>query len=296
MSEGRNTKQKSKARQLVSQEKKIQKELDTGEVLNETFSKRILDAQHYPAVYGDKAQWTEPSSKDRDMMIRRQLLTEGNEDNAVTPYGLLTAGPEVFDYLKEKKAQEEYFQNTKMAAFLVDPQRPETQERAFLVAPQLRELPEKQHEKDIAIQEALRVMLRDGFIRGPEDHNLIMQIMKDDYVLPSYPLWDPTGSIISKLSGVDKEKFYKLQKSRAIFNPVRFGLRTTAFPGSADQLTAQRKVKAMILKRLYPGLTNRTTDEIITAIFTENKSPITGEKINNDYVGFTQTIMENSGL
>ena len=139
MSEG--GKQKSKARQLVKQQKRLQKELNPGFPLDEDRASTLINAKTYPTVYGETAKWAEPSKKDEDMKIRKQLVGDPANTQGATPFGVMTAGPEVLDYIKEKKAQQEWAINTRLAAYLVDPKRPETQERALIVAPQLRELP-----------------------------------------------------------------------------------------------------------------------------------------------------------
>jgi hypothetical protein len=273
MSEG--SKQKSKARQLVKQKKRLQNELNPGFKLDEERAKELVEAKTYPTVYGETAKWAEPSKKDEDMKIRRQLVGTPTTTYGATPFGVMTAGPEVIDYLKEKKAQQEWAINTRLAAYLVDPKRPETQERALIVAPQLRELPEREHEKNIAVQEALRVMLRDGFIRGPEDHNLIMEITRDDYVLPVYPLWDDQGSFVTSLNAADKAAIFKKNKQRSLFNPVRYAIQEPAI--DATRRAAQRDLKVMILKRLYPGLRDQANQFIIDNFIVARRTPFSEE-------------------
>ena len=46
----------------------------------------------------------QPDSRDTDMKIRRELI--GDKQHGATPFGVLTAGDEVIDYLKSKKDQE----------------------------------------------------------------------------------------------------------------------------------------------------------------------------------------------
>ena len=287
-------KKKEKASRIANEQRRIQKNTGPGVIINPEETAAITTKGLYPAVYGSGGQWTSPNKKDTDILIRRQLLSEGKADNAVTPFGLMTAGQEVIDYLKEKKEQENYYLTTQLATYLVDPQRPETQEKAFLVAPELREVPEKQHERDLAIQEALRVMLRDGQIRGPEDHLLIMEICKDQYVLPAYPLWDPQGLIIQGLNGLDRDTFYQMTVIRGIFNPITFG--TMGAPGDDAFKEAQRKVKAMILKRLYPGLKDKSVNDIIANIIEKRNSPIQTGAIDNDYYGLFNSISTGANL
>ena len=83
------------------------------------------------------------------MKIRKELVGTPSQSHGATPYGVMTAGPEVIDYLKAKKDQEEYWHQLRLAGFLVDSKRPETQENAWGIYPELRDVPEQYHTQNL---------------------------------------------------------------------------------------------------------------------------------------------------
>jgi hypothetical protein len=228
--------------------------------------------------------WVKPDPRDTDMKIRRELIN--NRDGGGTPFGLMTAGQEVIDYLKEKKDQEAYWDELRLAGYLIDSQKPETQEHAFTVFPELKEVPEQYHIQNLAIQEALRTLLRDGRIAGKDDNSLIYHIIRPDFVLPIFPAWDPEGLIIGDQQL--RSQLLELQYENAqagLFSPRNWGIQ---HPNRAMQ-NIQLTIKRMLLRRLYPGLRNAADGTLNTLM--QRRSPLVeGENIGNNVPEFFQQI------
>jgi hypothetical protein len=236
----------------------------------------------YPQAGYEVGHWVQPDERDTDMKMRTELIGTGNTTGG-TPFGVMTAGQEVIDYLKAKKDQEEYWYELKLAGYLIDEKRPETQDNAFGIFPELREVPEQYHTQNLAMQEAIRTMLRDGKISGKEDNSLIAHIIREDYVLPIFPAWDPEGLIVG--SEQLKPELLKLQyvnASKGIFSPRKWGV-----DAKAAMEDIQKKIKIMLLKRLYPGLRDQSDVDIFRSLIVR-QSPLeltdkgAGMGISND--------------
>lgn len=78
--------------------------------------------------------------------------------------------------------------------------------------------------------------------------------MRDDFLLPFLPAWDPSGVIVGRLDAFTAlmGKGYR----RGIFNPRQWGMME---PETAIE---QRKAKRLILRRLYPGLREADDNEL----------------------------------
>jgi len=164
--------------------------LDTGRL------NREKDAGHIPIAALQQGPWIQPDSRDTRMEVRRKLLQESK--GKATPWGQMTAGDEVVDYVLDRKLKEENWNHLRFGAYLIDSKKPDSQDFAFSVLPELREYPEYSHAKDLAFQEALRLMIRDGKVGGRDDLALLYEMIKPDFVIPENPLWDPTGIIMEK--------------------------------------------------------------------------------------------------
>lgn len=81
------------------------------------------------------------------------------------------SGPEIIDYFKDKKEQEAYLTELALAEYLIDSKRPETQEKAYAMFSELQSVPDEYYQTNLALQEALRTLLRDGQIRGKDGLN-----------------------------------------------------------------------------------------------------------------------------
>lgn len=209
-----------------------------------------LDPSEYPIDAHLQGRYIRPDPRDTDMEIRRNLLKK--RDGFTTEFGQMMAGPEVIDYLKDKKEQETYKNQLELASYLIDPRDPRTQEEAYKHFPELLNYPEEAFNQNVGVQMALRGILRDGKLRGAKDNALIYKICSKGYELPLYPVWDHDGALLGNTEITrDLAKMQADAIKRGIFNPRRYAA------GSDENLpmqTLQKKLKLLILRRVYPGL------------------------------------------
>lgn len=184
--------------------------------------------------------------------------------------------------MKRKKGNEQYVHTLRTANLLIDPEDPSTQEKAYELFGELRDYPEEYHTQNLAMQEALRTMLRDGTIGGREDHDFIVELMREDRHLPLWPVWDPKGIIMmeaAEASGQDFLNSVQLYWKRGLFNPRTWKVDKTQVKGF------EQKVKAVILRRLYRGA-KRYTDEQLMELFQTKRSPFTGKEVDDNLEKF----------
>jgi hypothetical protein len=163
---------------------------------------------------------------------------------------------EIYEYGQDKLAAEQFVNELRLGTYLVDPKNPDTQDRAFAIFPELKEYPEEFHAQNLAIQEALRTMIRDGVLRGREDHALVMYLVREDTVIPVNPIWDPEGLLI-KDAQMLAAKNMNSYKGLGLFNPTKYGS-----SGPSPEFETQMYVKALLLKRLYPGLKESSVEDV----------------------------------
>jgi len=267
---------KTRVNTTAAMQKKLDKKLLEPQIVNEDRLERDriasgLDANsigftrddahkwRYPITASHMGRYLRPDERDTDMQIRKSMIQQAPGYGAgSTPYGMMTVGPEVIDYFKQKKEQEAYVTELALGEYLIDSKRPETQEKAYAIFPELMSVPDEWYQTNLALQEALRTLLRDGQIRGPDDNSLIAKIVRDDFLLPLLPAWDPSGVIVQNLDAF-KELMSKGYR-RGIFNPRQWGMME-----SVDK-EEQRKIKRLILRRLYPGLRESDDNEVNAVI------------------------------
>lgn len=250
----------------VVNEDRLERDRLAANLAPEGYLERTRDNAHlyrYPISAHHVGRWLRPDPRDTDMQIRGSLV-KPELGAGGTPYGMMTVNDDVIGYFKDKKEQEMYLKDLSLAEYLIDGKRPETQEDTYNMFPELRDVPDEWFQTTIALQEALRTLLRDGKIRGREDHALVAKIVRDDFLLPFMPAWDPTGVILGKLDSF-KEVMGKGYR-RGIFNPRQWGMEASV------NMEDQRRAKRLILRRLYPGLME-SSDEEINAII-KNMSPV----------------------
>ena len=173
----------------------------------------------------------------------------------------MTVGPEVIDYLKDKKEQEAYLNEIKRAEYLEDGSNPMTIDYLREIYPEFRSVPEEYHRTQLAVQEALRTILRDGKIRGRDDNALIAKIIRDDFVIPVFPAWDPNGVFLGSI-----DPFIRLSQkgmNLGLFNPRQWGNGEESYD-EGNQFTNKKiqQIKRLILRRVYPGLRKAKDAEI----------------------------------
>lgn len=211
-----------------------------------------------------RGRWTRPDKYDTRFRTRLEL---GNE----SALGYQTVGQEDLDYLERKKAQGTFIDLTNLASYLIDPNEPMTQERAYGIFPELETYPDELFQEELSIQMVLRELLKTGMLKGKQDHELIFRIIQPDYKLPIFPLWDPTGEISKQLAlSADWRMLYGEMSEgvfAGIFNPRKWQSIENAYDGreAADQ-RIQFVIKTMILCRLYPGIR-----KIVLPLMKQNK-------------------------
>ena len=213
------------------------------------------DKGHFPIHATQKGHWTQPSGKDTDKSIKMGLVQQSRANGAGNnngPFGQIMQSDDDVSWMKEKKLQDENWAQLRLLGYLIDPLQPESQDVAYAIAPELKSYPEQVHMENLALQEALRVLLRDGKLGGKEDNALIYHILRPDFELPLHPLWDPDGLLTDAAlsqAGITPIK-QQMAAARGLFSPRNWSGKPPANqPGGIHSI-----IKVMILKRLYPGL------------------------------------------
>jgi hypothetical protein len=213
------------------------------------------DAQHLNPRAFHTGQWTTPSSRDTEMEMRRELQVRSAANGGATDFGVMSVdGSQVVNYLKEKKDQEQHLKSLRLIEQAIDPKNPATQDHVYAIYDELISVPRQHHLNQLAIQEGLREMLHHGRINGKQDNELILRILQPDFQLPVTPLWDADGQILAKVT----DKVGRAAALQAgIFSPRQYGW-SAAGVGNKVSLA----IKRMILRRLYPGLREKSDDDI----------------------------------
>ena len=255
-------------------------------------NKGQLASDRFPIGALQYGHWAHGDSRDTEMQLRKQLIEAGGKDgNGNTPFGNLSVGADVLQYMKDKKDQEEYLRTLSTAVYLIDPTDPKSQAHAYSIFPELRQVPEDYHLSDVAMQEALRTILRDGQVKGKDDHLLLMKVCGPDYVLPTHALWDPQGffseltrdsPVVSTLVTTNDSSY-----SFGLFNPRNWGTSTDAVKKLKEN-QQQKRLKCMILKRCYPYFHKMNLNEV-EKVYDDvlfKVSPVTNETVTNAVVPF----------
>ena len=116
----------------------------------------------YNVASGMLGRFARGDPRDTDKIIKHQLASSPGQ------FGVVHATDDDVAYMKAKKDQEYNWRSLRLGQYLVHPERPETQDHAFAVFPELKEYPDEYHRDNLAVQEALRTMLRDGKLGGKE--------------------------------------------------------------------------------------------------------------------------------
>ena len=157
------------------------------------------------------------------------------------PFGKLYADQSDLEYLRTKKEEEQYVKELSLAQYMIsnDPAtREQTRDRLFSLYPEIRDLPEQIYKDWLATQIQLRTILRDGVVKGKDEHRLIIAMMQPDYLLPLLPVWDHQGDVCKKFQlrsgygsrlslydwfNVEQNRNLELvARKRGLFNPLRW--------------------------------------------------------------------------
>ncbi len=208
-----------------------------------------------PRVF-HKGQWTTPSSLDTEMQARKELQTGAAAGlGGATEFGHMSVdGKRLIDYMHEKKDQEQHLKSLRLIEQAIDPKNPATQDHVYAIYDELITVPRQYHLNELAIQEGLREMLHHGRINGKQDNELILRILQPDFQLPVTPLWDASGKI---LAGIVDQQGRSAALQAGIFSPRHYGWDD---PIGASKV--QLALKVMIVRRLYPGLREKSDDAV----------------------------------
>lgn len=271
----------------------------TNERLHSQYVGDQADSTPYPSFKSHLvAPWTkgEPDMDNR-LRLKEQYMREGEK------WGELHADERDLQYLQRIKEKEEYAQYIKFATAIPDPERPETQQLLRNVAPEIIDLPEKNHRESVGIQKKLRAILTNGIVDGPDDHKFMFQICRADSYLPLWPIWDPCGDLIISIlvnfvedgKNLTVQDFHQVTylnlpevantaKQRGIFNPIRWGYGDTYENLKASQTKMQHfqiALKAALFRKLYKGLKSMD-DKSLWQYIMAKPSVLTGVATTNN--------------
>jgi hypothetical protein len=277
-----------------------------------------LDEKQTDPVLQRRAKWVKPGPLDDEMVLRQEY----QKDHKGTLGELVLTDDKFFNALEDKKAKEEYLQYLKVGQQLVDPEDPLSQQRAFQIVPELKSLPEEQFDEDLAFQEWIRLLLRDGATMGPEDHKRMMTLMRPEVIIPTGPVWDLDGSfsaltVWSKSLPMSQNPIPKVS-SEVIFNPSQWAIK------DKDKLNQYLKqlipVKMALLRRVYPGCramdkqpssksgdsylpnnagesrTRTKLDDWYEEVFIQKQSVITGNPTTNKYFNWWKNVANETDV
>jgi len=238
-----------------------------------------------PSSAGLVGHWVQPNEKDTDFEIRRQLAEHSrapgdtrdgleiamSDANLITPFGRLEiSAQELIEYVKEKQDEFNHFRELQIAANSIDPYNPKSYLDALQRFPELKNEPARYATEQMAMQEALRVLIRNGSLHTREDHALISYLVRDDSTLPIYPMLTSIDLVyndpyLKQLVDASQEKFVR----EGLFSPRHWGLSVGALRDNRVR-ELQRTAKRFLLRRLYPGLENAKDEELDQFIFRQS--------------------------
>jgi len=222
--------------------------------------------------------------RDEKMKVREALANQ----QSIRNMGKIS--DDIVEWATKKKEGEEYMRFLKFAEFLQDPKNPRTQEDMYAIVPELRDGPDKLHRENLVLQEQLRDLHQHGRIRGREDLQLLIRVCRRDFIIPTWPLWDPNGVLLGHFAEF-KDLLNNHNKTRGYFNPRQWagGLQTKATqPAGGGQVVPvppnealQQKIKILLLVRLLPGIRNGTDPFKTAATLLDDISHRTGAQTDN---------------
>jgi hypothetical protein len=183
----------------------------------------------------------------------------------------------LMDWSEEKYQQAQYRGILDLAAMLIDPTDPRSQEKAFALYPELREIPEQRSLKIMKMHMMMEAIIRSGTITSREENEFIYQLLDPKSIIPVLPPWveivsrtygtggglDVTGTISAvpgSLTGLGagvQASMSVLQfrngnsDAYGLFNPWFYSLKPQDGEMDADP---QLRLKFLIMRRLYPAL------------------------------------------
>jgi hypothetical protein len=228
-------------------------------------------AWQFPVAAYNTGHFIPPdTNKDTDMDLWMQLVDSGLTKDATgkitdfkgsTQWGVPTITPgQMEPYFKAKKEKEAYLTTLNLATKLEDPRDPRTREDMVVIAPELESVPKSYFEQWLADQITLYNLLLDGRIRSREDLMFVVKIVRDDYVIPWFPAWDPSGALLGNID--EFKKILGIGMQCGFFNPRQWSSPDSYGASGSSSKAKQQTVKKLILKRLFPGLKDAPEAEL----------------------------------
>jgi hypothetical protein len=208
--------------------------------------------ENYPTEALTMGKWIAKDPRDTRMKNLRDLNQKGGLGTIQAPT------EEALSWIEDKQNQIYQQSLLRLATALIDPNNPESQERAYAIMPSLQKVPESHLKDEVAMQMSLNSILRDGVLRGPEDLQFIFHILDPNVELPLNPLWDLSGAFNDEIEKARKAVTISLKSG--IFSPFKYG--TTIAENDTDMAKAQLPIKTAIVKRLFPAFRNKSTATI----------------------------------
>jgi hypothetical protein len=208
-----------------------------------------------------KGKWLPEDTKfDSELEARREYVAKGN------PLGTLSVDDKFLEGFNRKREKEEYVKTLRLANYLIDDKVPESQERVFSIFNELRDVPDEEFMRNLQNQDALRLILRNGALKGREDHLLLMELMKPDYLIPISPIWDDETKYL-ETAQISLDQIKLAYKADQLYTPLwnpsestadraeRFSkLPDTNKAALVKVLAELMPVKVKIAERLLPGM------------------------------------------
>jgi hypothetical protein len=239
-----------------------------------------------------------PDDRDNFYETLLQITGENKESPPFTKYGVVTAPESLVPYLNEKKEKAWYLNNLRTAEYLVDPTDPRTVKQLYEIYPELRDVPEQWYQDMMAVQWSLKELLQFGEIRSKDDHALVMHVCAPGFIIPRHPAWDPLGIIIENTDAyATKDQNYRekiasgFQKSH--WNPFRYS--TEGVEVSDPVKSEQEEWKAMILRRLYPGLRDTSFQDLKNVVVNQLTGFRDGQPVQYNITDNMSEVITGSG-
>jgi len=214
-------------------------------------------------------------------------------------------------YQKKKRAQQKYLNFMGLSVAIIDQMYPETQERAYAIAPELKTVTEKNFRQEQQKQAFLYHIIQHGRIETREELMFIYEMLDPRFALPDFPLWDMTGEIRKDYTGakpkpgsakIDEGLWWQyvwsfdrkaLDRQSGKDGTLIVGNKrmeadlsdATIYPGwTPDQL----KAKGRICQRILPALRGKENSKIIDWVKTVGQNILFAREFSVPFLSSSQ--------
>lgn len=288
--------QEAKAAAVATTQRQIKEATETiGNDADDDFSDLLLDVDNFGDNNLDipNSQWFKgqymPVNRQADSNMRdfmdimgasnEQLGIAGNAQRQV-PIDMIVK------FAQSRRDMSERRNELNLAALLVDPKDPRTTERAFALYPELRSVPEQRMIRMAKLSMMIEQILRSGVVSSRKENVLVYQLLDPRSKIPSeYPWVELVKSAgDKKTSGQEGYLYWQMNPfnhlDRGQFRPAAgvvpgtynhdYGADVVRTAAGVEMSGIQFKLKAILLRRLYPAL-YRADDaailQVLSALF-----------------------------